>query len=190
MTIDNRLVLFLMIILTNYVCQQLAPSVGKKIPNVTTRVCYLASVIGLAYFISGSLFYGVMRYQFVYGNIVVTNLVTAAVIALIVTWGILAIVPGKQRFMTDHLSKIALTIVPILTLATVTQFPYDQYMMHLTTAAGMYLLFSFALSGVRTRVEIATIPKILQGFPLDVVTLFLFYLSFSFLNGVFFDYLF
>ncbi|WP_313540498.1 hypothetical protein [Enterococcus sp.] len=190
MMIANRLVLFLMVILTNYVCQQLAPLVGKKMPNVTTRVCYLASIIGAAYFISGTLFFAVMHLQLVYGNVVVTNLVTAALIALIVTGGVLAIVPGKKRYLTDHLIKTTFICVPILTLATVTQFPYHQYMLHLATAAGMYLLFAFALSGVRTRVEIAAIPKLLQGLPLDIVTLFLFYLSFSFLNGVFFNYLF
>lgn len=190
MTIANRLVLFLVIILTNYVCQQLAPAVGKKTPNVTTRVCYLATVIGIAYLLSGVLFWGVMQVNLVYGNVVVTNLVTAALIALVISWVLLKIMPGKSRFLTDHLTKIIFVAVPIMTVATVTQFPYDHYLLHLATATGMYMLFSYALSGVRTRVEIAEIPHILQGLPLDVVTLFLFYLSFSFLNGVFFNYLF
>ncbi len=190
MMIANRLVVFLVILLTNYACQNLAPTVKEKKPNVTTRVVFLSGIIAVAYLFSGLSFYLLLQNRFVYGNQVVTNLVSAAIIALIAAGLCLLIVPAKKHFLTTDLKKTILVSVILLTVATVTQFPYTHYLTNLFVAVGMYFLFSCALSGDHTRNQIAAIPPILKGFPLDIVTLFLFYLSFSFLNGVFFNYLF
>ncbi|BDG66473.1 hypothetical protein [Enterococcus innesii] len=190
MMIANRLVVFLVILLTNYACQNLAPTVKEKKPNVTTRVVFLSGIIAVAYLFSGLSFYLLLQNRFVYGNQVVTNLVSAAIIALIAAGLCLLIVPAKKHFLTTDLKKTILVSVLLLTVATVTQFPYTDYLTNLFVAVSMYFLFSCALSGVHTRNQIAAIPPILKGLPLDIVTLFLFYLSFSFLNGVFFNYLF
>lgn len=48
MMIANRLVVFLVILLTNYACQNLAPTVKEKKPNVTTRVVFLSGIIAVA----------------------------------------------------------------------------------------------------------------------------------------------
>ncbi|WP_223272996.1 hypothetical protein [Enterococcus sp. OL5] len=101
MIIANRLVVFLVILLTNYACQNLAPTVKEKKPNVTTRVVFLSGIIAVAYLFSGLSFYLLLQNRFVYGNQVVTNLVSAAIIALIAAGLCLLIVPAKKPFLDD-----------------------------------------------------------------------------------------
>jgi len=114
MMIANRLVVFLVILLTNYACQNLAPTVKEKKPNVTTRVVFLSGIIAVAYLLSGLSFYLLLQNRFVYGNQVVTNLVSAAIIALIAASLCLLIVPAKNRFLTNDLKKTILVSVILL----------------------------------------------------------------------------
>ena len=56
MMIANRLVVFLVILLTNYACQNLAPTVKEKKPNDDTGG-FPVRIIAVAYLLSGLSFY-------------------------------------------------------------------------------------------------------------------------------------
>ncbi len=104
MMIANRLVVFLVILLTNYACQNLAPTVKEKTERDDTGG-FPVGIIAVAYLLSGLSFYLLLQNRFVYGNQVVTNLVSAAIIALITASLCLLIVPAKKRFLTNDLKR-------------------------------------------------------------------------------------
>lgn len=56
--------------------------------------------------------------------------------------------------------------------------------------AGQYFIYTFAFWAWRDRQKITPLLPFLNGLPLDILTLLLFQLSFSFLNGVFFGKIF
>ena len=189
MFIANRLVFFLAILITYYTCEKYPSTIQQKGPLVIKRAAYVSALISVSYIISGFLFEFMMTRGWHYGTQVVTDLVTAALCSLLII-SLSFLAPGRTIFLTGELKKMMVFVQLILALSTFTLIDPNFLIKEVVIYSGMYFFFVIAFAGVKDRMSIAPIPAFIKGLPLDLVTLFLFLLSFSFLNGVFFDQLF
>lgn len=189
MLIAQRLVFFLATLLTYYACQRYPSTLHQKKPLVIKRTLYVSLLVSGCYLLSNFLFFQILKYDLRYGNKIVTDLVTAALISLLVT-SLSFLAPKNKLYLTGFLKKILVFLVLLLTLATATLFSEATFLKNTLIFSGMYFFFTLAFVGIQDRIAIAPIPKFLKGLPLDFLIMFLLLLSFSFLNGVFFDQLF
>lgn len=189
MMIANRLVFFSATLLTYYACAKYPSTVAKKGPLVIKRTLYVTSLITLSYILSGLIYQQTQRADFRYGNQIVTDLVTVALIDLVIT-SLSFLAPKHDQYLTADLKKVMVFVGALLALSTFTLYTSEHFIKELFVFAGMYLIFTFCFAGIKDRLSIAPIPQAIKGLPLDLLTLFLILLSFSFLNGVFFDRLF
>lgn len=189
MIIANRLVFFVAILLLYYTCEKYPSTIQKKGPLVIKRVAYSGFLISLSYVIGGVIFEFLIENGFTYGNEVVTTPVTAAITSVIILF-ISFFAPKNKVFLTTEIKKTMMVVLLLLSLSTFTLIEPEYLIKEVLIYGGMYFLFAIAFTGVKDRVSIAPIPNFLKGYPVDLLTLFLFLLSFSFLNGVFFDQLF
>jgi len=188
MIIANRLVFFLAVLITFYVCEKYPSTMQKKQPLIIKRIFYVASLISFSYIISGILFETFIPY-IQYGNTPITQSITVAIFSLIITY-LSFFAPKHQEFLNTELKKMMIVVQLLLSLSTFTLIDPHYLIKEVIIYGCMYLFFVICFSGVKDRMSIAPIPEFIKGLPLDLLTLFLFLLSFSFLNGVFFDQLF
>ncbi|EOT28963.1 hypothetical protein [Enterococcus saccharolyticus] len=188
MIIANRLVFFLAILITFYVCDNYPSTIQKKQPLVIKRVSYVGLLISLTYILSGLLFETLLPYM-QYGNERITTSITVTGFSLVLTY-LSFFAPYHQKFLTKDIKKMMLVVQLLLALSTFTLIDPHYLIKEVVIYGGMYALFVIGFAGVKDRMSIAPIPDFIKGLPLDLLTLFLFLLSFSFLNGVFFDQLF
>ncbi|HIY58028.1 MAG TPA: hypothetical protein H9829_07580 [Candidatus Tetragenococcus pullicola] len=189
MMIANRLVFFIATLVTFYACNSYPSTIKKKQPLVIKRVAYMSLLIGIDYVLSGLIFSWLRNNGGHYGNQVVTDLVSVAIISLLVTC-LSFFAPGNKIYLTNELKKNMVFISLLLSLATFSLFSTEAFIKELLVFSGMYVVFTICFAGIKDRMQIAPIPNFIKGLPLDLLTLFLILLSFSFLNGVFFDQLF
>ncbi|MGX7195264.1 hypothetical protein [Enterococcus olivae] len=190
MIIAHRLIFFIAVLLTYYSCEKYPSTIQNKGPLIIKRVGYISLLIGLSYVISGLLFEFLMLSGIQYGNQMVTNLLTAGICSLLIVTPLSFLAPQSATFITADLRKMMLSVQLLLSLSTFTFIESDSLIKELLVYAGMYFFFTVAFAGTKDRISIAPIPTFIKGLPLDLLTLFLFLLSFSFLDGVFFDQLF
>ncbi|MGM0213998.1 hypothetical protein [Enterococcus sp. AZ109] len=193
MTIANRLVFFICILLTCYCAQKYKQkSVPAEGPSPVARTAYSAVLNYLAYCVAGFLFAVLVTQVGIPGTESVMELVYAGGVALVIS-GITLFAPKHKIFLTIDLKKMMVAVVFLLSTATFSRIEavdVADFMYQVIIYGAMYFVFSVAYIGALDRMSMATIPKFLTGVPIGIITMFLMYLSFSFFNGVFFGYLF
>ncbi|MHC5374591.1 hypothetical protein ACYSNU_12405 [Enterococcus sp. LJL120] len=193
MALGSRLVFFLCILLTCYTAEKYQQTtVPAKGPSPIARAFYSAFLNYLAFVVAGISFIWMYQNIRIPGTEEVIPRVLAGILALIFS-GITLFAPKNKKLLTSSLKKMMLSVVFLLSLAV---FPanaagsFNEFLLQVVVYGGMYFIFSIAYSGALDRMAMADIPAFIKGLPLAITTLFLFYLSFSFFNGVFFGYLF
>ncbi|MHC5227989.1 hypothetical protein ACYSNW_06865 [Enterococcus sp. LJL99] len=193
MTLASRLVFFLCILLTCYAAEKYQKTtIPAKGASPIARVFYSSFLNYLAFLLAGISFFWLNQTISLSETETIIPNVLAGLLGILFS-GLTIVIPLRKKLLTSDLEKMMLSVVFLLSL---TIFPvnlnldFADFFLKLLVYGGMYFVFCIAYSGALDRMSIADIPNFLKGLPLAITTLFLFYLSFSFLNGVFFGYLF
>ncbi|MFC4770629.1 hypothetical protein [Enterococcus hermanniensis] len=123
-----------------------------------------------------------------FGNQVVTfptmigscTLIIAAIVWLI-----------SRPWIPSEMHAVLLVLPFILNLALLpTIFSANTFFYQYNLGLLFFFVCGGLFSGIKERIAIAPIPKILAGWPIQLTALFLIFLSLSFFHGVFFDTIF
>lgn len=192
MSVPIRLVCFCIILLVDYQAQKTPSQIGKKTTPLSKGVAtsFLISVAALWGF---AVFWLVNRGIAIGGNAVVLAPFLLSLITLFFSGELFYLT--KKRLTKDM--QGALLVLPIvvnLALSWQLDLADSSLQGHNWLVYGVGLLFFFVCSlfyfGIKERLKLAPIPDFLQGLPIQLMVLFLIFLSLSFFQGVFFGELF
>lgn len=192
MSVPIRLVCFCIILLVDYQAQKTPSQIGKKTTPFSKGVAtsFLISVAALWGF---AVFWLVNFGIAIGGNAVVLAPFLLSLITLFFS-GELFYLTRKRLAKDMQGALLVLPIVVNLALSWQLDLADSSLQGHNWLMYGVGLLFFFVCSlfyfGIKERLKLAPIPDFLQGLPIQLMVLFLIFLSLSFFQGVFFGELF
>ena len=192
MSVPIRLVCFCIILLVDYQAQKKPSQIGKKTTPFSKGVVtsFLISIAALwSFAVFWLLNFGIA----IGGNAVVLAPFLLSLITLFFS-GELFYLTRKRLAKDMQGALLVLPIVVNLALSWQLDLADSSLQGHNWLMYGVGLLFFFVCSlfyfGIKERLKLAPIPDFLQGLPIQLMVLFLIFLSLSFFQGVFFGELF
>lgn len=97
---------------------------------------------------------------------------------------------SRSRWYTRELQQLIVCLPIVINLAFTTTLNLEKpwlSLYHVSSGLLFFVICGILLAGIQERLRIASIPSGLRGFPIQLVVLFLIFLSLSFFRGIFFD---
>lgn len=192
MNVLGRIICFLLILIVDYQACKTPAKIGQKGSPFSKGVA-TSFLISFAALWGWAVFWLLNRGISIGGNTVVPAPFLLSLITLIFAGEILYLV---RKRLSKAMQGALLVLPVLLNLALTWQLDLvtDGEQAHTWLVYGVGLLFFLVCAlfyfGIKERLKLAPIPDVLQGLPIQILVLFLIFLSLSFFQGVFFEELF
>lgn len=185
MNLSMRLVAFLLIIMLHEKGDKIKPLIGMKYSPFKLK-CLASFFIAFSAFLGGLVFDLFLTFFKIPGN---TPVMKPFLIGLATFLMSLIVYSGSYKLLKT-LAHFLLFIPLVLTLSLSALFQQANFWYEFSFSLLFFLISALLFLGIMERVKIAPIPTFLQGTGIQLIVLFLIFLSLSFFRGVFFQTLF